>query len=81
MKWISVKDELPKEFETVIIAGKPYTNMGILFSVGMRFGEEWVKPDDSFDWFEFETCQTDCMGDFSNEEVTHWMPLPEPPKY
>ena len=58
-KWISVKEKLPPEDESVLI----YTIMG------MCVAARW---DDRF--FVSKTAS------FVKYDVTHWMPLPEPPK-
>lgn len=69
MNWISVKDKLPQKgengFPTVIV----YTKVGEV-AVGFldcRSHEWWVLHD-------YDAC-----AEFSSD-VTHWMPLPEPPK-
>lgn len=58
-QWISVKEKLPPEDESVLI----YTIMG------MCVAARW---DDRF--FVSKTAS------FVKYDVTHWMPLPEPPK-
>ena len=64
--WISVKDRLPA------------TENFVLFTVGERviYGSY-----DGKDWYEYEGCwDTDVIYLGPGERVTHWMPLPEPPK-
>lgn len=64
MKWISVKDRLPEEGDTVLVFN---TSGGedCLVTIAIKWpNEEWFLT-------EIET---------TSEEVTHWMPLPEPPK-
>lgn len=66
-EWISVKDRLPKHHEFVIAATKTFYG-GLLESeksIVTRFDEKRG--------FEF----WDKEGRYF---VTHWMPLPEPPK-
>ena len=64
MNWISTKERLPKDHEEVLV---------------YRF-------DESFDIADriplSETCAYWCCSDgvWSDSEITHWMPLPEPPK-
>ena len=64
-KWISVKERLPEHLTSVIVHRK---DGGI------------------FMWEYFNTSQTDdcwiddSMNVYSFYDVTHWMPLPEPPK-
>ena len=69
-KWISVKDRLPKLYEPVLIT-----------YIGHRDKElhcdEIATKDEFGDWIWWD-------GGFTGEKVcvtvTHWMPLPEPPK-
>ena len=76
-KWIPVTERLP-EIGTYIIAGrmkyyyeKAYTN----FVDVAYFGPRWNDTDYSWqtfnDWFEGQ----------QEFEITHWMPLPEPPDH
>jgi len=70
MKWISVKDRLPRINEYVLIAapsgygGTPY-----------RYSEAKYDPD----YKGWTDCASDRITD-SGEDVTHWMPLFELPK-
>ena len=64
MNWISVKKRLPKDREDVLV----------------------YRLDESFDIAArnplSETCAYwSCSDEVCNDsEITHWMPLPEPPK-
>lgn len=64
--WVSVDDELPKEFETALLFGKKYngepliTNGHLIQSLVDEFGIN--------DGFSVKVL------------VTHWQPLPQPPK-
>ena len=63
-KWISVKDELPAPFVSVLIctpyeAPYPTVHEGYLSSDGI-----WI-------------CN---FFNDNNSKVTHWQPMPEPPK-
>lgn len=66
MEWISVKDRFPEEWVTVLITdGK---NVGI--------------SSNQIDCITEENCISSegyYIGT-SLQEITHWMPLPEPPK-
>ena len=75
-KWISVKDRLPKETGRYLTVKKRIapddfggnsTNIIIL-----RFTVD--------DGFKMPTHIPDWINEKINEEITHWMPLPEPPK-
>lgn len=59
-KWISVKDRLPEEGETVLCYYE-----SDLMGVCTRLHEIW---EDSYGYWE------------SDDAITHWMPIPEPPK-
>ena len=65
-KWISVKDRLPA------------TDNFVLFTVGERVIYGFY---DGKNWYEYEGCwDTDVIYLRPGERVTHWMPMPEPPK-
>ena len=64
MKWISVKERLPKYFDHVLInapGDKPFTTVH----------EAHLRKDGLWDTGLYR---------YDREDVTHWMPLPEPPK-
>ena len=69
-EWISVKDRLPDLIPCN--AGTAYSEAVIAWTSGRKAmiavwdGIDWIAP---FDYWE-------AWG----EEITHWMPLPEPPK-
>lgn len=74
-KWISVNDRLPESnlnvlvFESgrIAIAQRP-TKMDFAI-LNDTYEKEW--PENTFDNADWH---------FPSTEVTHWMPLPEPPK-
>ena len=71
MKWIACKKRMPKECEEVIVVIPKKANR-IIFSWWSKVGsvgKEQVR------WF-FDTNDES----YSAEEITHWMPMPEPPK-
>lgn len=65
-KWISVKDELPDKNQDVLIYRGNYIEdmMHVYTYLG---NNEW---EDEYGYWS----RTD------DEGITHWMPLPEPPK-
>ena len=67
-KWIDVDERLPDKNENVLIAANGYVHSAAYYeySDGMAFSTE--TGDDMF-----------CAG-HGKDKVTHWMPLPEPPK-
>lgn len=103
MRWISVKDRLPENEETVLISavrkcanGKHWNVVMTAFYTDGKLHTE----ESSFAWdcecVEMEYCEetddyiipegwweaVECGDEFSAVDlfVTHWMPLPEPPK-
>lgn len=80
MKWISVKKELPPYNRMVLLATKrtPFCRFGRwlserkLVEVGKR------THSDHFEHYEY--IDGGMSYDLSDDKVTHWMPLPEPPK-
>lgn len=64
--WISVEDRLPMLIETVLFIGKDYYGKWFGVKRGYFDGSLWHSDD-------FGTI-------YSTTPVTHWMPLPEPPK-
>lgn len=55
MKWIRVKDELPKMYQNIIVFGPNIADCVNLLTTMQYFGS-------------------------LSSAITHWMPLPEPPK-
>jgi len=68
MEWISVKDRLPEEQDSVLLMG----NIPL-------YGDTWVHIG-----YYFHTDNTYyCRDMVENNELpntSHWMPLPKPPK-
>ena len=69
-QWISVKDRLPENMQTVIYRLSVPTVKGPTWKID--YGE-WDANEQSFfgEFFDYRDLQWD---------VTHWMPLPELPK-
>jgi hypothetical protein len=65
MKWIPVTERLPKEHNFLAC-----TDEGIVGEAFMMHGDFYWQ-EDCLDWDDSEPI---------TEYVTHWMPLPEPPK-
>lgn len=69
-EWISVKDRLPPMYHMVLITGKN--------SAGGSFGVIKGSHDgDKGQWYREDIGQ---YAEPRGDTVTHWMPLPEPPK-
>lgn len=69
--WIKCSDRLPREFESVIICA----NDSIAFSWWSWWTEFGSSNKKRMTW-HFDSTDEICAA----EEITHWMPLPEPPK-
>lgn len=65
-RWISCKDKMPEEYKTVLVYEKDY---------GVMIGELEKKFFDT----QFFIARKSGMI-LRTTEVTHWQPLPEPPK-
>lgn len=76
MEWISVKDGLPEDLKPVLIHYKDKTGIVIMTA-------HW---DDLNSCFVNEAMGFLCTDDetdklcYRKRYITHWMPLPEPPK-
>lgn len=67
MKWISVKERLPKDDDNVLVFLAPTDILiGSYFFRPMMRSFTWTMHDSDLDEYI--------------EDITHWMPLPEPPK-
>ncbi len=69
-KWISVKDRLPELIPCT--AGTAYSEAVIVWTSGRK---AMIAVYDGIDFM----CAAD-YWDADGEMITHWMPLPEPPK-
>lgn len=69
-EWISVKDRLPEGYDTylVLVHGKPNKHITLFEAYELA---EYLPSDG---WY-IET-----YPDWDEPIITHWMPLPEPPK-
>lgn len=72
MSWISVKDRLPESDRPVLI----YCKNGAMFTGKMQDHNFIGEPD--VIWFTYGPLGTGRR--IANSRITHWMPLPEPPK-
>ena len=75
MEWISVDDRLPDTYQEVLVFGNDeYNNLGRGVWIGYYRYDDWhiVNNGDYIDG--------GYGRDYINSKITHWMPLPKPPK-
>ncbi len=72
MGWIETKENRPMNLEDVLGWGADNTFKGEL--IYHKANLDGVLPNRE----EFTGC---CSRYFTVDEITHWMPLPEPPKH
>lgn len=70
MGWISVKDRLPPDCESVMIWSKGMTPITAWLAYDKGEVPRYYQIND---WDESDQI-------LSLKDITHWMPLPEPPK-
>lgn len=78
MKWISIKEKLPPLNQDVLVyyCGKKDWNKDL---DGMAISDRYIfRITSSSEGWETWRNPFEYFG--SNYEITHWMPLPEPPK-
>ena len=90
MEWISVRDRLPKLRETVFIyyikSGKPFMTQGVLRDEAVECASErhpvsfWRNLGYDLTWYDDKRQIQSLTAKKSKNNVTHWMPLPDPPK-
>lgn len=70
--WVSVKDRLPELRQEVLVW---YDN-----GYEVAYLQKFEPPKLQYPQFNNVEMFEWCFGDFEDFDVTHWMPLPEPPK-
>ena len=74
-EWISVKDRLPEEGQGLVLVYAP-NNKYVAFQL-----DEWSMQREAPVSFSSATIEVgEGWDNFEFEEITHWMPLPNPPK-
>ena len=77
MEWISVEDRLPKEYQEVLL--KQIYNDDLM--IGFVSGNGWVESCQNIDISGNAYVETVITtGKKSYDKITHWQPLPKPPK-
>ena len=85
-KWISVKDRLPDDLEEVLILVKETEFYGQYKELSKSYFCQYIGCVDDGEWYTVWCHGHRYIKDTAKEpyadklEVTHWMPLPEPPK-
>lgn len=67
MEWISVEDRLPEEDLEILM----FADVGEAI-VGKLTDQGWISGNQFVSW--------DYIWNHDIKEITHWMPLPEPPQ-
>lgn len=78
MKWISVKDRLPELEEVVWAWTGEFPYIACRTDVGEEEGWLWAVSSGTV-YMDDGKITADCETD-DDYQMTHWMPLPEPPK-
>lgn len=68
MEWITIRDKLPPQDENVIL----YDGNEVFC------GNHYLSKEGKI-CFGIQCCDGNCYGWYEKKEITHWMPLPEPP--
>lgn len=76
--WISVKDRMPDEDAAYMVFYHEWSNGEFLPKYDERY-VEIIKFFRGLGWI-FSVCVDKRCENDTNREVTHWMPLPKPPK-
>lgn len=79
MEWISVKDRLPETYFFVLVYSKmPGTNEPSPITIARWNGDRWETLCNEE---ENNACASgDLFWATDSDEITHWIPLPLPPK-
>jgi hypothetical protein len=78
-KWISVKDRLPdKNGKYLCYCGESFIKTTDIYSFAknLKKVDKYDFRDKKAGWYSYDSE----WGYFERSGVTHWMPLPEPPK-
>lgn len=78
MEWISVKDRFPEPYTFSIVFEKRQGEPSPI-SIARWNGENWELIGEDSDG-ECSGAYSDIFWDIEAKCITHWMPLPQPPK-
>ena len=82
-RWISVSEGLPKRHKTTCPRGNnsDFSNVSETVWIYTQDGYMMEGTLEGDFWFDdMGQCLSDYFKDMSGHHVTHWMPLPQPPK-
>jgi hypothetical protein len=80
MEWIKVTDYLPELFDYVLVYAKfKGTNEPCPISIARYNEKEWEFVNSS-PWMPNYGAYMDIEYPMDHDDITHWMPLPKPPK-
>ena len=75
-EWISVEDRLPEANDTLRVAGHIGESKIFVSQAMYQEGDGWVSVHAAYEYQNVESYGFEDSG----LKVTHWQPLPEPPK-
>lgn len=82
-RWISVTDGLPERHQTLCPRGNnpDFSNVSETVWICTQEGYTMEGTLEGDSWFDdMGQCLSDYFEDMAGHHVTHWMPLPKPPK-
>ena len=81
-QWISVKEKLPDSYEWVLIScvDEDYPTRRYVPSVGIYRNGIWATKESDEYFNHSERVQSNDMEKIFQIKVTHWIPLPDPPR-
>ena len=82
-RWISVSDRLPERRKTPCPRGNnpDFSNVSETVWICTQEGYTMEGTLEGDSWFDdMGQCLSDYFEDMAGHHVTHWMPLPKPPK-
>jgi hypothetical protein len=83
-EWISVKDRLPEPTDNSVYKFSDAVLICVKGTQDQYVATLWTSPHSSQEWevmsvYRSDTCES-CTDRLDFNQVTHWMPLPEPPE-
>ena len=79
MEWTNVKNSLPENYSYVLVSNDTKTSEPRSISIARYEIDEWNFLFGNDNEGTSVAC-SDLTWSMRKDEITHWMPLPEPPK-